>query len=164
MRVKIFTTLFLLFLFLLTSGCGFHLRQAAQVPPQYRVLYLDAPNLHGTFLTDLSRQLRSMSILLTNTPQEAPVHLRILSLHYTHDNPNIVTNSFAVSYTYTLSITVALLNSREQIISGPKTFSASNTVTLNANQVLVPGADTVTKQQLQREVITLIYYWMIEKG
>lgn len=127
-------------------------------------MYVDAPNLNTNFVTQLKNQFQSVGIQLTPTLQQAPVSLRILDLHYFHNNPNIVTNSFAVAYTYTLSITVQLFDAQGRSIAGPKTFSASESITLSTNQVLIPGAYTVTRQQLQREVITLVYYWVIGRG
>jgi len=101
-----------------------------------------------------------MSIQVTECPQDTPTHLLITNVLYYHDNPNIITASYAATYSFTLTMKAELAVGNK-IIAGPRTFGVTGTMTLNPNQVLVPGSDTVVREELQRDIVSLMYYWLL---
>jgi LPS-assembly lipoprotein len=67
----------LLLTVLLLSACGFHLRGQEGMP--FATLYLDAPNSHTPFISELRRNLEANKIQLVNTAKQADVVLNIVS-------------------------------------------------------------------------------------
>ncbi len=77
----------LLLVWLLLSGCGFHLRGAVALPPDKRVIALAGVDLDHPFARDLQRLLALVEGRLTTDPQEAG---SVVVVHQIHQDRRIV--------------------------------------------------------------------------
>jgi LPS-assembly lipoprotein len=151
----------ILFIILMTtSSCYWHIRNPDDVPPQLRVLYLKPQNVESHFRNQLINTLRSVLIVLTPTPKQAPYILNVYDYSLIHDNPSIQSTTIAVTYTYTLTVTVSITDSRGNIVVPAHTIEATRAVTVNTNQIFTINSTSVFQQEMQREGVNLIYYWL----
>ncbi len=60
------------------SGCGFHLREGAELPSSVRTLSVQAGNPYSELVGDLRRALQSSGVRIVDKPQEADAVVHIL--------------------------------------------------------------------------------------
>ena len=152
--------LVLITLSLLTTGCYWHLRNANEIPPQLKVIYLDAEYLESRFDVQLLDLLRALRITLVQKPQAAPYTLHVFDYSLQHNNAVVSSTNVAITYVYTLAVSVSITGPNGQIIVPPHQIRASRSVTVNTNQIFTVNSTSVFQQDLQREGINLIYYWL----
>jgi LPS-assembly lipoprotein len=152
--------LVLITLSLLTTGCYWHLRNANEIPPQLKVIYLDAEFVESRFNMQLLDLLRSLRITLAPKPQAAPYTLHVFDYSLQHNNPVVSSTNVGITYVYTLAVSVSITGANGQIIVPPHQIRASRSVTVNTNQIFTVNSTSVFQQDLQREGINLIYYWL----
>ena len=140
------------------TGCAFHPRSAADIPPQLKQVYLDTKNPYSAFTTELKAMLSSLHMTLDKTRNEAPYTIKITRYQFLQSNPSITTTSLAVTFTYSISLHISILNRSGKTILGPRSLSASRSMVQNASQVYTPGTATLAKQELRRDVISQIYF------
>jgi len=148
----------LLLSLLLLSGCGFQPRQASDVPPQLHTLTLQSSKPYGNLTTQVKAMLRSLDITLVKRHEQSPYTLHIISITFSQSNPPITTTSLATTETYSLTVNIKLTSRSGKMIIPEKMISASRSISQNASQVYTPGAATLAKQELQRDVISKLYY------
>lgn len=146
------------------SGCGFHLRSAESIPPELRILYLQTPNPYSAFSTQLHDVLSALNIQLTDSPAHAPIILDVVATRLTHNDPAIQSTSAAINYTFVYSTTVELINAQGAIIAGPTTLVTRRVITLNSSQVINSSIGVSTSQQMIRQNVDKIYFWLISNN
>lgn len=152
--------LVLINLSLLTGGCYWHLRNANEIPPQLKVIYLDAEYLENRFDAQLLDLLRALRITLAPKPQAAPYTLHVFDYSLQHNNPVVSSTNVAITYVYTLAVTVSITGANGRIIVPPHQIRATRSIIVNTNQIFTVNSTSVFEQDLQREGINLIYYWL----
>ncbi len=152
--------LVLINLSLLTSGCYWHLRNANELPPQLKVIYLDAEYLESRFDVQLLDLLRALRITLAPKPQAAPYTLHVFDYSLQHNNPVVSSTNVAITYVYTLAVTVSITGANGRIVVPPHQIRATRSIIVNTNQIFTVNSTSVFEQDLQREGINLIYYWL----
>lgn len=60
------------------SGCGFHLRGSAELPPSVRALSVQAGNPYSELVGNLRRAFQSSGVRIVDKPQEADAVVHIL--------------------------------------------------------------------------------------
>ena len=85
---------------LLLAGCGFHLRQAPDLPPQMQRIYIAAPGGNGDLLRELRRGLESDDTEVTLDPTGATTTLSIINV--THENRPIAIDRRGLALEYQL--------------------------------------------------------------
>lgn len=143
------------------SGCGFKPRRASDIPPQLRTLYFSSVQPFDVFSTQLKGILKALKITLVKKPSEAPFSLQITKYSYKHNDVSMTSTTQAVTYSFTLSITAKIVNRAGKTIVGPRVFSSTRSIMLNADQVLDNSIDLPAKQDMDREATTLLYQWLI---
>ncbi len=152
----------IIFIFFICSGCGWGLRNANKIPSPLKVLYLDIQNPDSTLSVNLKTILQSLEITLTKTPEEAPLRLHIFNYLFKHNSPAVVSSNVAITYIFTMSVMVELTDSHGRSITSHP-IQASSSLTVNANQIFTINSATIIQQQLQREISSLIYFWLINQ-
>ena len=150
--------IFLAVIFLSLTACAFHPRSAADIPLPLRHIYLDTKNPYSAFTTELKAMLTALPITLVKTRFNTPYTIRISNYHFLQTNPSITTTSLAVTFTYSITLQISILNQTGKTIYGPKSLGASRTRVQNSSQVYTPGTATLTKQELRQDIISKVYY------
>jgi len=146
--------------FMLTAltGCGFHPRSAADIPPQLKDIYLNTKNPYSAFTTELKNMLRSLDITLAKTRLDAPYTIKINNYKFLQSNPAITTTSLAVTFTYSITLQISIFNHTGKQILGPKSLGTSRSIVQSPSQVYTPGTSTLIRQELRRDIISQIYF------
>lgn len=149
---------------LVCTSCHWQLRSPNEVPPQLKVLYLDAGSVESHFLVKLKNLLESMHIQKVAHPTLAPFALRVSNYSLVRNNPSVSTTNVAITYIFTLQVTVAILGTDGHIIVPPRQIVATRNITVNVNQIFTINSTNLFQQELQREVINLMYYWLTSES
>ena len=123
---------------LLLSGCGFHLRQAPDLPPSMRKIYVAAAGHNGQLLRQLRRSLASDQTEILATPVGATSTLSIIDVTQS-SRPLAVDDSgnpveYQVSYTVEFSLfvqDVAVMEPQTVTLTRNYAYSVANAL---ANQ------------------------------
>lgn len=149
---------------LLLTGCGFHPRRANDVPPELHTLYLKSSKPYSPLITQLRSMLASLNIKLVNKQSDAPYTLNVSNIVFSQSNPPITTTTLAVSFSYTMSVSVHIQARDGKQLIPTKSLSAQRSISQNASQVYTPGTATLAKQELRRDIISQIYYVLISNN
>ncbi|TDJ48190.1 MAG: hypothetical protein E2O52_01305 [Gammaproteobacteria bacterium] len=68
-----------LFAALLLTGCGFHIRSAADFPPGMSSVYIDTSNRHSPFYRELTTTIRDSGLELEAGPEKADTIIKVLN-------------------------------------------------------------------------------------
>ncbi|MGB6975979.1 MAG: LPS assembly lipoprotein LptE [Gammaproteobacteria bacterium] len=139
------------------TACGFELRHQPPLPPSLQTLYLQSSDPYGQFESMLKQTLKLAGVTLVSNPNQAPFILNIQSKNFSTTDVSIGTSSQARVYSLTYEVTYALSNQQGKTLVGPRTVSASGSLTLNPNQLLESnGQQDQMIMQLQRQDIQQI--------
>lgn len=128
-------------------GCGFHLRQAPQLPPQLRSLYIASGGHNADLIRDLRRGLESETTTVLDDPTKARATLSIINV--AHGSRPLVLNrhgqplEYQVAYSaeYTLIADgVVLIPPEAQTLTRNYNYSASNAITDQEQEEALFGA------------------------
>ena len=126
----------------LLAGCGFHLRQAPELPPSMRKIYVAAPGHNGDLLRELRRSLASDHTEILDTPQLATTTLSIISVERTSRPLAVNGAGNPVEYQVTYTVEFSL------IVDGT-TILEPQTVTLNRNYAYSVANAVANEEQEQ---------------
>lgn len=118
------------------AGCGFHLRGAANLPPQLHTLYLKSDRPFTPFMNELRSSLKLSGVHLTPSAKDAPYTLEISNETLNTQETSIGGSQQIRDYTATYSIQYDIKNNDGKTIYGPNTISDKQTITVLANEIL----------------------------
>ena len=140
------------------TACGFHLRNPGFIPPKLRVLYLTSNNPYGEFEGKLKQSLKSVGIVLVNSPTATPITLQILATSLSYYPTSIGTSNQAMIYDVSYSMQFQLTDAVGTVLYGPQTVYSATNLTLNANQIITSNNQiNILSDQLQRDVINKLF-------
>lgn len=157
--IRLLLALFCSLMLLMNSGCGFHLRGTQNLPPQLHTLYLDIEKPDSPFSQDVRTLLLSLHIVLTATPAQAPYILKI-SYQFTHSTPTITSSTQTVAYAFRLFVMAHIENNQGKMIVPPKAIHLTHSLMMNSNEIYIPNTATFVEEELDRDAINLIYFWL----
>lgn len=145
----------LLFLVILISGCGFHLRGQNLLPPQLHCIKIDSIMPYGDFESTLRRSLVQLGVDVTRTGS-APVTLRIISTALYNDVPTIGGSNQARVYVFYYKVHFEVFSDQGVIIP-PQCVTSSETLIVNAGKALESTNQLeVLKLEMQKEAAHMI--------
>ncbi|MGD9152263.1 MAG: LPS assembly lipoprotein LptE [Gammaproteobacteria bacterium] len=149
---------------LLLTGCGFHLRGTQPWPPQLRVMYLQSNSPYSDFTKQLKNALRLSKVKLVNDPRQALIILYISQEHFYTNQTTVASTAQTRNYNATYTITYSLQNKYGNTIVKPKSVSATDTITVNQNEILENSNKLdITKQTLIRNLIMKLMFQLTSK-
>jgi len=149
----------LLFCFL-SSGCAFHLRSRANFPPQLMRVYFSSERPYSVLTTQLTTLFQSMDIQLVKSPSQAALSILISDDVFTYSRPDIVDTTLPTSINFSQIATVRIEDNKDKAILATQAFGTSKSLMLNPNQIYTANANDLIKQELNRRLVSLIYYWI----
>jgi LPS-assembly lipoprotein len=158
MPIKNLQLLSVILLAAMLLGCGYHLRSQSELPPQLNRLFICSNNPYGQFEQTLRHTLRSSGVVLVDSPQEAFITLSIESTKLYTATTNVGPTSQARTYNVTYTVIYSLRNSCGRVLLPPQTIVVSNTLLLNANQLLDSNNQLqMLELEMQRDAINQLY-------
>jgi len=144
---------------LLLTSCGFRLQNREQIPPKIRTMQMTSADPYGEFERSLLRNLSFMGIKLTYHDTGAPVVLKILSTHLSHNEPTLGTTAQARNYIFTYDVAYALTDPSGKVLLGPLSVKDTQTLILNSDQLLQGNNQVqLLEQEMQRELARKLFY------
>ncbi len=101
-----------------------------------------------------------MGITLTPLPQNASLILRIYQYTFQHNNPAMSTTNVGITYTFTISFMIEIIDNANHVIVPPYFINTSRDITVNTNQIFTINSSTLFQHELQRDAVNLVYYWL----
>ncbi len=135
------------------SGCGFHVRQAYQLPPEMTPVYLKVPRKHRELAAILQEEMRSAKIPLASTSNSAAL---IVDLRQVVEEENLLTASATGSpleRALSLRVKVYWENAKGENVITPENFVLNRTFVYDDTVVLAKRreAESLTRE-LEREL------------
>ncbi|MDP1574577.1 MAG: hypothetical protein Q8L78_06580 [Coxiellaceae bacterium] len=154
--------LFLVLMFcLMIAGCYFHPRSPADFPTQLKTVYFAPEREFSTLAIQLRALLKSMDVRCVKNPSDATYTLKITHDYFSYTRADVVDATLPSTMSFTQVATISVIDNRNTKVLVSQLFSSSNTVILNANQVYTASSNDLIRQELNHNLISLIYYWLI---
>lgn len=147
------------------SGCGFTLRTQNSLPPQMRIIYLQADNPYGQLEISLKKELKAAGITLTENANNAllTLHLSASSFNQTSDTSSGPSTQARI---YHLNLTTAfnITDAKGRSVLEQQVVSYAQDLTLNSNEIFDTSTQVdATKQNMQRILIIRILDMLCSK-
>ena len=146
---------------LLITACGFHLRSPADFPSELHYVYFTSVAPYSSLSAEMRALLKSMNVVLTKNKNEAPYTIHISEDAFTDTRPAVIDATLPTTIAFTKTACINIIDNHTKKIILTRTLSPSASITLNANQIYSDNANDMIKQTLNRELISLIYYWLV---
>jgi len=160
MMKKLLSISLILFCFLI-SGCGFHLRSKADFPIELNTIYLSSDKAYSTLAIDLTALFQSMDTRLVKNQSNAPFSVVIANNYFTYSRPAIIDATQLTTIGFMKRATISIINNKNHKVIATQSFTTAQSLTLNSNQIYTVNSNDIMQQQLNREMVSLIYYWLI---
>lgn len=145
---------------IIMTGCGFHLRSGKALPHSLRHIYYAADNPYAPTSVQLTQVLTGMNVHFSKKKSQVKYTLSVTNDHFITARAQNLNANLPSSVTYSQGVTIGIINNQTQRIIASKQFSASESQTLNANQIYAPHTNDTVRQSLSQQIETRIYYWL----
>lgn len=157
---KIFCLTLILFCFLISS-CAFQLRSKADFPTELNTVYLSSDKAYSILAIDMTTLFQSMDTRLVKNQAEAPFSVVISNNYFTYSRPAIIDATQLTTIGFMKRATISIINNKTHKLVTMQSFTTAQSLTLNANQIYTVNSNDIMQQQLNHEMVSLIYYWLI---
>jgi LPS-assembly lipoprotein len=142
---------------LILSSCYFHLQGEAPLASGLHQLYLETNDPYGTLTRDLQQRFKMSHVQLVDSPQDAKIHLVVITDDATQDLLSVSSTQLTRQYSLRITISVKLTSDQGVIILAPQTFTENRIITVQSSQTLGSSNEaTLTYQQLRRSLANAI--------
>lgn len=124
-------------------------------------LYFSTEKPYSELSTQLNTLFRSLGIVLVKKPSQAHFSLVITNDLFSYSRPDVVDASLPATLNFLQTAHVSIQNTRTHKIVATQEFTVNQSLTLNANQIYTSDANDLIREQLSREIVSLVYYWLI---
>lgn len=140
---------------LLLSGCGFHLRGAAQLPPAMQQTYIEGGG--SDMVRDLRLSLEASGAEVVDSPQAAGATLRILSEAFERRVLSVRSNAQVSEYELSYRVQFSVVGADGKQLLAPQTLNVVRDYRYDPNQVLgASSEESLLREEMQRDVSQLI--------
>jgi LPS-assembly lipoprotein len=156
-----FGTLGLLLLPMLLTACGFHFRQAPDLPPSMRHIYIAAPGDNGSLLRELRRDLASDDTQIMPTPLGATTILSIVGVSHSSRPMALSRTGQPLEYQVTYGVEFSLVVQGATIME-PQTVDLKRNYTYSVtNAIANEEQEQNLEDALSRDVAQFIVYRVV---
>jgi len=145
---------FALFLVLLLSSCGFHLRGNIPLSPHIKHIYLKTESPYSELSRNIRTTFQTSNIDVVSTPDEANVTLAILSTQESQQQTNVSATQQTRQFLLTYTVIFEVQDSKGIPVSLPQTVSETRTFTIKSSETLAGSNEAMTLfQQMHSAVV-----------
>lgn len=152
------------FFCVILSACSFEPRTSATFPAELNPVYFSSDSPYAALSVELNRSLRSLNIQLAKQPTHARFSIVVSNSHFIFSRPDIVDTNLPTTLNFLQTATIAIEDNHNHTTVVSKSFSASQLITLDANQNYTADKNNLMRQALSRRLVSLIYYWLISSN
>ena len=146
---------------MLLTACGFHFRQAPDLPPSMRHIYIAAPGNNGVLLRELRRDLASDDTVILPTPEGATTVLSIIGVTNSSRPLTLSRNGRPLEYQVTYRVEFSLLV-QDTVIVEPQTVDLKRNYTYSVSNAIANEEQEQNLQDaLSRDVAQFIVYRVV---
>lgn len=145
----------------LMAGCGLHARTNASFPAELKQFYFSSERPYSIISIQLKQLFKSMGAVLVPHPTEAKFTILISRDHFAYNRPDVVNSSLPTTMNYSQTAKISIIENKNNDVIASQLFTTSQSLTLNAGQIYTTNANDLIKQELNRDLISLIYYWIL---
>lgn len=139
---------------LLLCGCGFHPTGFAPLAPVLHTMYLQTNMPYNQLTRQLKQYLKTSGVCLTTTPQQACLHLVILSEETGQQLISVSSSQQTRQYNLTLTVTFQVTDAQGRSLTPPQIVSELRTVTMQTSQMLGGSNEAnILYQQMRRAIV-----------
>lgn len=146
------------------TGCGFAPRSQASFPASLHTLYFSPEKPYSPLTAQLKLLLRSMRVKIVEKTSEAPYSLLVSHDQFSYGRAEVVNANLPTTMNFVQTATISIQDNRTRHMVATNDFNTQQSLTLNANQIYTTNANDYMKQTLNREMTSLIYYWLTSKN
>ncbi|PIZ03719.1 MAG: hypothetical protein COY58_07745 [Gammaproteobacteria bacterium CG_4_10_14_0_8_um_filter_38_16] len=146
---------------LLSVGCGFHARTNASFPAELKRFYFSSERPYTVLSIQLKQLLKSMGAVRVKKPSEAKFTILITRDHFAYNRPDVVNSTLPTAMNYSQTVKISIIENLNHTMIASQLFTTSQSLTLNAGQIYTINENNLIKSELNRNLISLIYYWIL---
>lgn len=144
------------FITLLISGCGFHLRSQNALPAELHSIRLTSCTPYGDFESNLRHALTQLGVSVSRNGN-APIAINIINASLYQDVPTIGGSNQARVYVYYYRVTFDIRDACQKIIIPAKSVVANGTLIVNAGTAIESTNQLdILLHEMQRESAHMI--------
>lgn len=146
---------------MMLSACGFHFRQAPDLPPSMRHIYIASPGGNGALLRELRRDLASDDTEILPTPLGATTTLSIIGVSRSSRPMALAQNGQPLEYQVTYQVEFSLLVQDTPILE-PQTVDLKRNYTYSVtNAIANEEQEQNLEDALSRDIAQFIVYRVV---
>ena len=149
---------------ILCTGCGFELRSKNLFPTELDHLYYTSDKPYSTLSTQLIILFQSLGVHLQKNEKNTRFSVIISNDIFSYGRPEVVNASLPTNINFSQTATITIRDNLKNKIIASQSFTTNQSLTLNANQIYTSNANNMIKQELNREMVSIIYYWVISSN
>jgi len=151
----------LLLLPTLLTACGFHFRQAPDLPPSMRHIYIAAPGDNGALVRELRRDLSSDDTEIMLSPEGATTTLSIIDVSHSSRPMALSLSGEPLEYQVTYQVEFSLLVQGATIME-PQTVDLKRTYSYSITDAIAnEEQEQNLEDALSRDVAQFIVYRVV---
>lgn len=151
----------LIIVYFCLSGCGFTMRNNKPFPRVLHSVYIASEKPNSLLTTKLKALLTSHQTSLQNGAHDAPISLVITNDVFNSSRAAVLNANLPSTISYHQTATITIKNNKTNSPIAARSFSSSQALLLNANQINMPTNEYEIKNTLNQDIVTQIYYWLI---
>lgn len=145
---------------ILCSGCGFQMRTASSLPQSLHSAYFSTEKRYSLLSIAMNQLFHSMNICNGKSGMRSGFTVSLSHDYFTHSEPDIVDTTLPSYIDYSQSALISIIDNTTHQVIASKSFTTTQSLTLNANQIYTNTKDNLIREQINHEMISLIYYWL----
>jgi LPS-assembly lipoprotein len=151
---KIFYFLCILGATWLLSSCGFHLRGPVELAPPFKRLYIESHDPYSELTRNLQQYFKTSHVYLADSPQAASGIFEIIQESTSQQLLSVGGTQQTRQYNLILSVTFQVTTPQGVVLIAPQTVSESQTLTVQADQILGGSNEQNNLYHQMRRAIT----------
>ena len=158
-----FISILILFCSLICS-CSFVPRSTIAFPDELKPLYFSTDRPYSVLSNQLNALFQSMNVPIAKRKSDTLFSIVVSYDHFSYGRPDIVDATLPTCINYSQVATIDIVNNKNDKTIRTRTFTTTQSITINANQIYTANANELVKQAINRRMVTLIYYWLISSN
>lgn len=149
---------------ILLAGCAFHFRSPKYFPAELKTMCFSAERPNSILSQKLTLLFHSMHATLVKSSKNARFSIVVARDHFEYSRPDIVDATLPSTLNFIQSAQINVVDNKNNQVIASRTFNTSQSLTLTANQMYTAYANNLIEEELDRQIVLVVYYWLTSKN